>query len=193
MSELLHKACQEAKQGQTSVKQQLRLIGNKFLNNVEITAQQAVYQLLQMPLKQSSRQVVFINTSLPKDRVYLLRNDLAQLTDDTEVSTSNLISRYTKRSKKLETVTLADYAAWYDEANIKSTEYLNNDDEQFSDDETHDFAHDTKTVAKRKRPRIIRSVRFAENEPEKHYREKLMLYTHWRNEASDLLDAFPSF
>jgi hypothetical protein len=65
MSELLHKACQEARHERSNLKQQFRCIDNKFLNNVEITAQEAVYLLLQLPLMQSSRQTVLINTGLP--------------------------------------------------------------------------------------------------------------------------------
>ena len=42
MSELLQKACAEAKEGNANIKQQVRDIGNKFLNSVEISAQEAV-------------------------------------------------------------------------------------------------------------------------------------------------------
>ena len=48
MSELLQKACAEAKEGNTNVKQQVRDIGNKFLNSVEKRAQEAVYIILQL-------------------------------------------------------------------------------------------------------------------------------------------------
>ena len=41
MSELLRTACEEAKRGNSSIKQQVRDIGNRFLNNVEISAQEA--------------------------------------------------------------------------------------------------------------------------------------------------------
>ena len=47
MSELLRKAVAEAKEGNTNIKQQVRDIGNKFLNSVEISAQEAVYVVLQ--------------------------------------------------------------------------------------------------------------------------------------------------
>ena len=43
MSELLRTACAEAREGNGSVKQQVRDIGYTFLNSVEITAQEAVY------------------------------------------------------------------------------------------------------------------------------------------------------
>ena len=44
------------------------------------------------------------------------------------------------------------------------------------------------TLVKRQKPRIIRSVRFNKNkDPENYFREKIMLYTAWRNETKDLL------
>jgi len=46
--------CEKARLGNNTLKQQVRLIGNKFL---EISAQEAVYLLLQLPLKRSSRQI----------------------------------------------------------------------------------------------------------------------------------------
>ena len=53
MSELLRKACAKVKEGNTSIKQQVRDIGNKFLNSVEICAQEAVYLILQLPMQMS--------------------------------------------------------------------------------------------------------------------------------------------
>ena len=41
MSELLRTACEEARRGNSNIKQQVRDIGNRFLNNVEISAQEA--------------------------------------------------------------------------------------------------------------------------------------------------------
>ena len=69
MSELLQNACGEARRGNSTIKQQVRDIGNKFLNNIEISAQEAVYITLQLPMRKSSHQVVFINTSPPEDRI----------------------------------------------------------------------------------------------------------------------------
>ena len=51
MSELLRKACDEAKNGNAGIKQQVRDIGNKFLNSVEMSVQEAVYLVLQIPMK----------------------------------------------------------------------------------------------------------------------------------------------
>ena len=71
MSELLRKAVAEAKEGSTNIKQQVRDIRNKFLNSVEICAQEAVYIVLQLAMRKASRSVIFVNTSA--ERVKLLK------------------------------------------------------------------------------------------------------------------------
>ena len=55
MSKLLRKACEEAKEGNKSIVNKVNHIGDKFLNVVEISAQEAVYLVFQMPLRSSSR------------------------------------------------------------------------------------------------------------------------------------------
>ena len=43
-------------------------------------------------------------------------------------------------------------------------------------------------LAKRKKPKIIRSVRYhKDKDPENHCREQLMLYVPWRKETTDLI------
>ncbi|XP_078349889.1 uncharacterized protein LOC144634728 [Oculina patagonica] len=211
MSELLRKACEEAREGNLGIKQQVRDIGNKFLNSVEISAQEAVYIVLQLPMRRSSREVVFINTALPDERVHLLKSidDIQLLEDESEdIESGGLIKRYTKRPSCLENVTLADWAAWYDnnmKSNLKNLQSCNNTDvdglpleifdhDNNEDDEVStDTSSDLKTVnhkqtQKRSKARVIRSVWFnKESNPEKHYRELLMLFTAWRDENTDLL------
>ena len=64
MSKLLRKACEEAKEGNKNIVNKVRHIGNNFLNAVEMSAQEAVYLVMQMPLRRSSREFQFINTLL---------------------------------------------------------------------------------------------------------------------------------
>ena len=171
MSELLREACHEARQGNNTIKQQVRDIGSKFLNNVEISAQEAVYIVLQLPMRKSSRQIIFINTSPPNERVELLKpmDDIKNMEDDSEeIYTSGLLNRYCKRPQKLENLTLADWAAWYDcvgKPYIKQTDELDIDGlplENFIDDNQNDDEIDDKTTCsktkKRTKARIIRSV-----------------------------------
>jgi hypothetical protein len=214
MSELLRRACAEAKEGNANIKQQVRDIGNKFLNSVEISAQEAVYIVLQLPMRKSSRNVVFINTSPPAERVELLKplSEIEKMSDESEeIHSGGLLKRYVERPDCLKNITLADWAAWYDscgkqnnkkahkKADIDNlpleTEDENNDDELLNSNE-HCLTSDSsiKSIKKRTQARIIRSVWFdKEAQPEKHYRELIMLFTPWRNEQTDLMRNYSSF
>jgi len=64
MSKLLETASKEANAGSKDIVNRVRHIGNKVLNSVEISAQEAVYLVLQMPLRRSTREFQFINTSI---------------------------------------------------------------------------------------------------------------------------------
>ena len=46
---------------------------NVFSNFVEVSAQEAVYLYLQMPLTKCTSDTVFINTSVPEERMFLLK------------------------------------------------------------------------------------------------------------------------
>ena len=200
MSDLLRTACEEARTGNSSIKQQVRDIVNKFLNNVEISAQEAVNILLQLPMRKSSRQVVFINTSPPEDRVQLLKplQEIKNMEDDSdEVYASGLIKRYIKRPDKLEKISLADWASWYDSTGkpyVKPSREMDVDNyplETNLDDNDDNFeeSESIQKSKKRTKGRIIRSVCFNKDiDPEKHYRELIMLFTSWRNEKTELIN-----
>ena len=64
MGELLK--CVAAESRTDKLKMQLRKVGSAFLTHRELSAQEAVYRLLSIPMKQLSRSVVFVNTN-PKD------------------------------------------------------------------------------------------------------------------------------
>ena len=124
MSEFLRKAADEAKlnDGNNS-RQQLRAVGNKFLNAVEISAQEA-YILLQLCMRKSSRQVIFVNTNLPEERVFLLKPQSVienMDADDENVEARGLITRYEERPDSLENISLADFDCWYSESKTGST------------------------------------------------------------------------
>ena len=208
MSELLQKACAEAKEGNANVKQQVRDIGNKFLNSIEISAQEAVYIILLLPMRKSSREVIFINASPPEERVQLLKpiNEIEQIPDESEkIHFGGLLKLYIERPASLQNAPLADWAAWYDscckccEGNIKkldvdqlpleTADHDNNDDNLCDNNEKP-----TSKIQKRSKARIIRSPwSNKESNPEKHYRELIMLFTHWRNEETDLKGNYSSY
>ena len=145
-------------------------------------------------MRKFSRQVVFINTSPPEERVQLLKplQEIDDMEDDSdEVYASGLIKRYIKRPVKLENLSLADWAAWYDSPGkpyVKPSCKLDIDNYpletslcDINDDESE------QKNKKRSKARIILSVCFnKEVDSEKHYRELILLFTSWRNETQGL-------
>ena len=81
------------------------------LNTTEISAQEAVYLTLQLPLTKKTRQVIFINTSPPEKSTRLLKRQelLENLPgNSTDIYSSNDIVRYAKRPRQLSHWCLAD-------------------------------------------------------------------------------------
>ena len=70
MSKLLEKASQEANAENNDVLNKVRHSENKFVNTVEISVKEAVYSVLHMPLRKSSREFQFINTTNPDERTF---------------------------------------------------------------------------------------------------------------------------
>ena len=117
MSNLLGRACREAREVGSDIKAQVRKVGNVFLNHVEIGAQEAVYLVLQLPLRRASRQVVYINTRPPEERVALIKSadslkDLPR--SSTSIEADNDIKRYQRRPPTMEKYSLADFIACFE-------------------------------------------------------------------------------
>lgn len=223
MSRLLERAAEEAKTGNKDITNRVRHIGNKFLNAVEISAQEAVYLVLQMPLRRSSRDVQFVSTSPLDERTFLLKKleKLKELPDGSQaIESDNVIKRYQRRPKQLEKLCLADFVAWFDcvkdmndeQGNccepsvthsrdfIPETNFDDNTDDPCINVSEPDYeSHEYKLrggmrLVKRKKPRIIRSVRYHKGkDPENQFREQLMLYTPWRNEKTDLIKNYTTY
>jgi len=110
---------------------------------MEVCAQEAVYLLLQLPLKRCSRQVTFLNINEPDERVYMLKSNNDQLPDNAEVAESNIIARYAQRSNTLQNVSLAQYAAYND--NRSAAEVTSNSDDEFEADDSVESHNSCKT------------------------------------------------
>ena len=114
MSELLKKVAEENQD--EDLKSKLRKVGSAFLNNREVSAQEAAYRLLSLPLKKASRKVVFVNKA-PKDkRISMLKPQiqLQEMDDDDEnIFCTSPLDRYVARPDELENMSLAQFAATY--------------------------------------------------------------------------------
>ena len=219
MSAQLDAAAKEARKGNLDLKKQVRHIGNVFSNCVEVSAQEAVYLDLQMPLTKCTRDIVFVNTSVPEERIFLLKPKAAldELpAESTDVESDNIIQRYSKRPKQLSKFCLADYVSKVDIIYPKGNKFpekvndKNDDDrcdssssseseDSLDDDNSKisDLLYKTKNgtkYKKRKVPRIIRYVKYnKKKDPENFFREQLMLFVPWQNEQRDLLGSFDTY
>ena len=180
MSNLMHAAAKEAKNGNLDIKRQVRHIGNVFSNSVEVSAQEAVYLVLGMSLTKSTRDVVFINTSPQNQRIQLLKQKslLDEMPNDsTDIMSDNLLKRYSRRPSALNNWCLADYVS---QINIhypenlpklndeESEENLVADDDKdshecdgitFGTDDTILRLKNGVKICRRKNKRVIRYVR----------------------------------
>ena len=144
MSDLLRAACEEAKAGNMNLREQVRHIGNKFLNAVEEPIQACCYEILQLPISNSTRKKEFINTSPPGERVGLTKSlyELEQLEPNSkDVTHKSNIDRYMMRPKQLAAWCLADYVAKIDIVYPKKEKSSNsdmNDEEVIDPDEVED-------------------------------------------------------
>lgn len=110
MSRLLRKALDEAKKANKTVKESLRSVSNVFLNSSEISAQEAIYILTGIPLSRASEAEMYINTSLPQERVHILKShyELQELApDSSDVFQKGIIDYYSKRPFLLENVSIS--------------------------------------------------------------------------------------
>ena len=204
MGELLKQTCKEHRD--KDIKTMLRKVGAAFLTHREISAQEAAYRILSMPMKKTSRKVVFVNTDVKSSRPAVLKNNeqLAGLDDnDEDIFQKSLLDRYEYRPNSLENMCLAEFASLY------TTDY-NEKDKDIDDSvpvvlEEEEINQDTlpKNIKlkngkglmhKRNRPAVIRFRKLSvEKEPSNFYRAKLMLYCPWRNEETDLLNGFHDY
>ena len=201
MGRLLKEASKES-ENNDKIRYQLKKLGNVFLTHREVSAQEAVYRLLSMPMKKCSRQVVFINTSLPSERIHILkcRQQLQELDPDSDdVFQKGLLDRYAARPKSLDNMFLADFGSLY-QSNYGNSKEVENLSEEISDDEADKNLKSIKLMngmgimKRRKNRAVIRFPRFSkEKHPEKFFHSILMLYIPWRNEEKDLLIPYSSY
>lgn len=217
MSKLLRDAVKEIARGNNSLKERFRIIANKFIYATEISAQEAVYYLLGMPVSECSRMCVFINTNLPEKRVHVVKSndELASMQeDDTDILSVDNIEYYTNRPEELRKISLAEFLSEYNiesNKNSKTYKFENNDDKNEENFDISDEFQDTfdeeseekiiafkfnsknprvknKIAIKRKQSKIIRFVHFDSNKDEdEYYRELIMLFLPWLDELREVI------
>ena len=142
MSALLDRACKEARQGNMhmDIKRQVRHIGNQFLNSVEVSAQEAAYLVLQMPLTKGSRDVLLLSTSPPDERVQLLKqkHQLEELSpDSTDIHHKNIFADYASQLEvKYPEKQTPEVLEEVNDDNVQSSGDEESDEKEFSEHKT---------------------------------------------------------
>ena len=197
MGQLLKRVASEARTDE--LKKQLRKVGSTFLTHREVSAQEAVYRILSLPMKQLSRSVVFVDTNTKSERIAVLKGKdmLSQLEDDdTDVFHKSLIDRYQHRPRELHDMCLAEFAATF------VTNYRSDDSECDAlppveieiMSKTIKLTDGFGKMNRRKREAVIRFHKYNKDaEPSNWYRAKLMLYYPWYNEQIDLLGGYVTY
>ena len=213
MSSLMAEACKEAKRGNQTLKQSVRHMGNKFLNAVEVSAQEAAYLILQQSLSVKSRGCEFIPTAPPAERTFLMKSkkELEALPDNSmDIAADNIVNRYSKRHMVLENYCLADFVSKVISVTKKKNEPTEQRAVESSDSEKDEGSdveigiESQKTrysldkgefvIHLRAKPKIIRYVKYNKtSDKENYFREQLMLFYPWRNEDTDLLGGFTTY
>ncbi len=209
LSATLEQTCMDVLDGDMKLKQQIRHIGYKLLSTIEISAPEACYYIMQIPFTRCSVEVVFIPTSPPEDRTYILKSEaeLSELPEESrDVLRSNIITSYAKRPRKLQYMCLADYVSeltvhYHNIPASREMEETNesNDYGYYEHDEDIELSENLDnltvpegifpletllaTFKKRRNPRVIRFVNYnREYDQENYCRERMLLYLPWRKE-----------
>ncbi|XP_077534692.1 uncharacterized protein LOC144146629 [Haemaphysalis longicornis] len=146
----------------------IRKLRVDMLKGVEMSAQEAAWFLLRQDMSRKSRDVVYVPTCFPEERVRVrkTREEFDKLPPgSTDVWKLNVVQKYEARASELEDVCLAHFASKYRPAQGRGRYVL------------------------RDRQVVIRYRNYSPgNDVESYMREQVLLYVPFRSEGVDLLD-----
>ena len=114
MSETIELTSRQA--SESDVRRHRQKIASTFLTSREVSAQEAAYRVLTLPLSRSSREVVYVSTDLPEARLHLLKpmSVIETMNDDDEdIYQIWIVERYSNRPDVFENICLADFVSNY--------------------------------------------------------------------------------
>ncbi|XP_071486145.1 uncharacterized protein [Diadema antillarum] len=194
MSLLLKNAETEMKEGNEDARKSMKEIGHVYMQNREVSAQESVYRVCSLRLKECSRKVEFIpvgpnpvRMSLPLSVIQSRRDD-----DDRSPWMPNRIDKYKARPDgfEFENMCLATFCSKYrllSESDMKGKKQKQN---------VFKLRDQLGYVQKRSRTNdaVVRYPRFSPTvTPEKHYQSILQLYLPFRTEKQLKPDQFLTY
>ncbi|XP_070411903.1 uncharacterized protein [Nothobranchius furzeri] len=189
MGLLLKHAQNEIKHNENlDAKQALNKLGNVFLHNREVSAQESVYRVTNMRLKEGSRKVTFVPTGDNIVRMSLPLNVIQNSANGNQIWMTNITDRYKSRPKSSEfmDMCIATFAS----------EYRNVPNSEKSRPEVVSLLNNNGCVRKRTRTNVavVRYARFSkEQDPEKHYQSQLQLFLPYYTENQLKPSQFTTF
>lgn len=190
MGMILKQTKLEAEEGNASARDTLKNIGSAYLNHREVSAQEAVYRVCNLRMKECSRKVVFVPvgenpTRLTKPLSQIKRNKKTENTDgdedhdENDIWMTNIVERYENRPDKhdFETICLAEFCS---EFRVLAKSQI----PKTANETVFKLQNEKGYIQKRTRtqPAIIRYPRFnAEKMTEKYYQSLLQLFLPYRN------------
>lgn len=199
LSRLLRACTEDLKRGNFSIRQRLKAVGNTFYNGTEISAQEAAWCRLRLPMSYTSVACEFINTSPRDSRQRMVKSpkELAKIAeknpDCSEIMKDGWIERYSARPDELNEIALAEFVANYNI--VSGNSKVSQNEEEVIDEEEINVAPSNKLklkddkgyIRKRRSPKIIRFVRYdLAKDSINFFREQIMLYHPWRDEISEI-------
>ncbi|CAF3475451.1 unnamed protein product [Rotaria socialis] len=124
MSLLLEATHKECREGNISVREEMKKLTGTFFNHRQVSVQEAIYRATGMPLTYSSRKVLFIPSHSNSCRFLKPQHILKQMDDEnSDIYMSNLADKYFDRPLDSDlNICIADFASDYDivSANIST-------------------------------------------------------------------------
>ena len=148
MGDLLKNAQKEDSEGNNDATKELRKLGSVYLQNREISVMGAIYLICSMPLKESTRSVIFLQTDLDGQRISLPLKQLQENAGKSEqVWMPSQIEKYINRPKstKYNNMCMAKFFSdHYQVSNKadKASANLDDDSEEETDSDTYNEQQD---------------------------------------------------
>ena len=134
-TEALKHAVHEIRTQNAATKKAMHELAQAFISSRQLSVQEAVYFCLpELWLRKCFPGVRFVNTSLPRDRIRILKSEeeISQLSDDsTDIFQSNIINKYCNRPQTgafsaLSNLCFAQFAAYYTPQTTDENDYQSN-------------------------------------------------------------------
>ncbi len=187
LGDLLRRAQQESREGNKDAVQELKHLGDVYLTHRRVCQMETIYRLTMLPLKEFSRETVFLPIDQSSFRFTLPLKKIATLeANSDDIWAKNVIDKYLARPncKEFDGLCLADFAANYSAVKGKQSpeEEIGalddeNDNAATSKPNHYHLLNNMGMIRKRQKARIIKYYKVPiHKDRERYYHNLLRLY-----------------